>query len=63
MKNITVFKKEDTGMDYDEVFEYEITDRVDLCWDCRYGYNFSTVAPCKDCNGFHDTGRNYFKED
>jgi len=58
-----VFKKEDTGMDYNEIFKYEKTDHVDLCYNCRFKWNLSVVAPCNDCNGYHDTGRNYFQED
>jgi len=58
----TTFKKEDTGMDYDETFPYEETSRVPLCWDCRFRYNLPQVAPCCDCAGLYDTGRSYFQE-
>lgn len=56
----TTFKKQDTGMDYDEIFDYEETDNVNLCCDCRFQYNICMVAPCNDCNGYKDTGKNYF---
>lgn len=59
----TIFKKEDTGMDYDETFPYEETERVSLCEECKFRFNCITVAPCKDCNGLNDEiNKNYFQE-
>ncbi len=58
----TTFKKEDTGMDYDETFSYEITDIVPFCEECSFRYNNSQVAPCKDCTGLYDeSNRSYFQ--
>lgn len=52
----------DTGLG-DEIFEYEVTDDVSLCIECRFRYNLAEVAPCCDCNGLQNpaTGRDYFQ--
>lgn len=57
----TLFKKEDTGLPYDEEFSYEETKYVPLCWNCLFYHNNSQVAPCIDCEGLHNTGKSYFK--
>jgi len=50
-----------TGVGNEE-FEYEETDTIPNCMNCRFRYNLSVVAPCFDCNGYYDTGRSYFTE-
>ena len=62
MNNKTTFKKEDTGLDYDETFPYEFTLGSPICWYCRFKYNEKEVAPCSDCAGFYNTQRSYFQE-
>ena len=53
-----------------ETFSYIETDHIPDCSECRYKHNFSSVAPCFDCNGSvfdnntkprKETGRSYFE--
>jgi hypothetical protein len=45
-----------------ETLSYEETDRVPRCTECTYRYNYTEVAPCRDCTGYYETGRSYFKQ-
>lgn len=45
-----------------EIFSFERNEDVPNCSQCRFQYNYHVVAPCNDCNGFNETGRNYFQQ-
>jgi hypothetical protein len=55
-----------TGIGDSETFKYEITDKVKLCLECRFCFNYPQVAPCLDCQSNSlrekETQRQYFQQ-
>lgn len=46
-----------------EIFSYEESEVISLCWDCRFSLNLHVTAPCFDCNGSGKKNmRNYFQD-